>query len=532
MASNIQNIVGHTSSSVADILRRMSATSSNVAGSKDSGAGCSAQVSSHARPHKRKRPVSRSDTSANQHKRSGASAFQQTGTSAVSSVSPAFEAGRLLAVRKLCSVFAADFGPILGGSKKWHTHFEAWLWDQRARIPDADKDTQDAIIPTGPSTVDAPELEHKLKRAGVAKKARRRLCKKLSKSASAIKTALYRSQRQRQQARAKVVMQKLRIQRRVSHKEEAKVDEDAIKEAQKRHKKSRAVTTLFVSGLADNDASVDELKSLCQDLPGFEALQGHIDARHPFAFVKISDEAQLAPAISKIEAFAPRLSERYTAQLAKRDLKVATPSRQGSVEEHIKWSLTCAGVSVEINDSHCLQMLQRYNNTRTAAGVSNSVTAPATMKSRTFREALFCCLARYSALQGGHPRGGGCQAAIHHECFRVLERDFGVTTECFASPFNAFPGFRNFCSMFRDTDRPFGSVGSFFDFHPKEGSFEANPPFQPPIVSMMLEHMHRLLDAADASKKALSFIVIVPYVIIIAVLLHQIAVVQLPLCCV
>lgn len=35
-----------------------------------------------------------------------------------------------------------------------------------------------------------------------------------------------------------------------------------------------------------------------------------------------------------------------------------------------------------------------------------------------------------------------------------------------------------YCSAFWDTDRWFGSCGSFLDFHPTSGSFEVNPPFQ------------------------------------------------------
>jgi hypothetical protein len=50
----------------------------------------------------------------------------------------------------------------------------------------------------------------------------------------------------------------------------------------------------------------------------------------------------------------------------------------------------------------------------------------------------------------------------------------GVSVECFASPLNChLPAF---CSAFPDTDAAFGSLGSFFDFFPTEGSFQVNPP--------------------------------------------------------
>jgi len=89
--------------------------------------------------------------------------------------------------------------------------------------------------------------------------------------------------------------------------------------------------------------------------------------------------------------------------------------------------------------------------------------------------------------------------------FEVLHEHFGVDMECFASPLNAY--FPRYCSAFDDTDKPFGSVGSFFDFKPDEGSYEANPPFVPEVIAAMAEHMEKLL---GATKNPLSFVIIVP----------------------
>ena len=61
--------------------------------------------------------------------------------------------------------------------------------------------------------------------------------------------------------------------------------------------------------------------------------------------------------------------------------------------------------------------------------------------------------------------------------FDVLLRGLDITFECFASPLNC--RYSRFCSAFRDTDAAFGSIGSFFDSEPRQGSFEANPPFVP-----------------------------------------------------
>ena len=79
--------------------------------------------------------------------------------------------------------------------------------------------------------------------------------------------------------------------------------------------------------------------------------------------------------------------------------------------------------------------------------------------------------------------------------------------ECFASPLNARSS--PFCSAFPDCDRPFGSLGSFLDLSPRNGAFEANPPFVPLLIGAMCKHMEALLAAAEADQQPLLFAVIV-----------------------
>ena len=90
--------------------------------------------------------------------------------------------------------------------------------------------------------------------------------------------------------------------------------------------------------------------------------------------------------------------------------------------------------------------------------------------------------------------------------FDALLRHFDAAFECFASPLNCRYG--RYCSAFPDTDRCFGALGSFFDFHPTRGSYQANPPFVPTIISSMSAHMGQLLASPEA--EALCFVVIVP----------------------
>lgn len=112
-----------------------------------------------------------------------------------------------------------------------------------------------------------------------------------------------------------------------------------------------------------------------------------------------------------------------------------------------------------------------------------------------------------------------------------LNRCFGVTFECFASPLNCY--FRQFCSAFPDTDAYFGSRGyifpstvslvkpinsmfieffSFFfrvlsDLKAVSGSFQANPPYCEELMDSMVTVFEKLL---SESAEPLSFIITVP----------------------
>lgn len=57
----------------------------------------------------------------------------------------------------------------------------------------------------------------------------------------------------------------------------------------------------------------------------------------------------------------------------------------------------------------------------------------------------------------GANEGTGLQGALPVTVFEALNRQFGVSFECFASPLNCY--FKQFCSAFPDIDGFFGSRG-------------------------------------------------------------------------
>lgn len=118
---------------------------------------------------------------------------------------------------------------------------------------------------------------------------------------------------------------------------------------------------------------------------------------------------------------------------------------------------------------------------------------------------MFVLLCRYDLV--GDMKNG-CNVSLTSTAFETLTKQFGVTHECFASPMNhVCPSYN---SIFPDIDRYFGSLGSFFDFVPKEGSFELDIPFNGSSAKITLDHILGLLYQSDSDKHPLSFIVIVP----------------------
>lgn len=127
-------------------------------------------------------------------------------------------------------------------------------------------------------------------------------------------------------------------------------------------------------------------------------------------------------------------------------------------------------------------------------------------KFENFLARVWCLLRRYETFFGINSKEGlSMQAALPIPVFQCLNRTFGVTFECFASPLNCY--FQQYCSAFADTDCYFGSRGSILQFHPLSGSFEANPPFCEELIEAMIDHFESLLSKAT---EPLSFIIFVP----------------------
>lgn len=88
---------------------------------------------------------------------------------------------------------------------------------------------------------------------------------------------------------------------------------------------------------------------------------------------------------------------------------------------------------------------------------------------------------------------------------KAMSSQFGIGHDCFASPLDAGRSSFN-SSLFADTCKFFGSLGSFFDFIPVSGSFFANPPFNGATLKPMFDHVFRLLQHSDSDRSALRYV--------------------------
>eukprot|EP00916_Digyalum_oweni_P006564 GHVL01011234.1.p1 GENE.GHVL01011234.1~~GHVL01011234.1.p1 ORF type:complete len:801 (+),score=263.42 GHVL01011234.1:45-2447(+) len=122
------------------------------------------------------------------------------------------------------------------------------------------------------------------------------------------------------------------------------------------------------------------------------------------------------------------------------------------------------------------------------------------IENNEFEYRLYTLLKRYITFIGIDPnctdvRGGNMHAAAPETTFLYIKNNLHVNMECFASPLNCY--FNTFCSAFYDTDKYFGSCGSFFDFEPTDGSFEVGPPYTEEVMLKTAEHLLYLLERSE-----------------------------------
>lgn len=110
---------------------------------------------------------------------------------------------------------------------------------------------------------------------------------------------------------------------------------------------------------------------------------------------------------------------------------------------------------------------------------------------------------RYSNLES--PNGRNFQGALPDKVFKMLRDEANCNFETFAAP--QFSYYDKCCSAYYDTDKYFGSVGTFTNFNPNEGTYEGAPPNSEYFLNHIINH---LLDIFKNATGKLCFILFLP----------------------
>lgn len=97
------------------------------------------------------------------------------------------------------------------------------------------------------------------------------------------------------------------------------------------------------------------------------------------------------------------------------------------------------------------------------------------------------------------------QLAVLPKIMNEMNKDYNLNFECFASTINST--FKNYCSIYYDLEKYFGSVGSFFNMTPIKGTLGVNPPYQKEIIDMSIK---KILKCLDETTEPLTFIITIP----------------------
>ncbi len=128
--------------------------------------------------------------------------------------------------------------------------------------------------------------------------------------------------------------------------------------------------------------------------------------------------------------------------------------------------------------------------------LSNKYTGP----TGKLDEYLWAIIFRYQLLGSNNH-----QLAVLPSIMNKMSSDYNLNFECFASAINST--FTNYCSLYYDLEKYFGSVGSFFKMIPIKGTFGFNPPYQKDIIDLGI---NKLLYYLENTTEPLTFIITIP----------------------
>jgi hypothetical protein len=100
------------------------------------------------------------------------------------------------------------------------------------------------------------------------------------------------------------------------------------------------------------------------------------------------------------------------------------------------------------------------------------------------------------------------QLGILPDIINKMVEDYNLKFECFASSINS--SLENYCSIYYDLEKYFGSKGNFFKIELTEGTYSFNPPYQKDIMNTGIKRLLGFLKNAKNNNKNLTFIMTIP----------------------
>ena len=120
-----------------------------------------------------------------------------------------------------------------------------------------------------------------------------------------------------------------------------------------------------------------------------------------------------------------------------------------------------------------------------------------------FNEYLWIIIYRYQLLGSNNN-----QLGVLPNVLDKMNNEFNLDFECFASSINATS--KNYCSIYYDVEKYFGSSGSFFNLKSLSGTFGFNPPYQKEVMDKGIDKILSELTCANNNNRKLTFIITIP----------------------
>lgn len=116
---------------------------------------------------------------------------------------------------------------------------------------------------------------------------------------------------------------------------------------------------------------------------------------------------------------------------------------------------------------------------------------------------IWIILFRYQLLSSNNN-----QLAVLPNVIKKMELDFNLKFETFGSAINT--NTKNFCSLYYDVEKYFGSMGNFFNTNFLEGCFSFNPPYQKDIIDKGIRKILTCLNDSEILDLKLTFLITIP----------------------